>query len=73
MQVYKTDSDEFDPEYLAYLGTLTSEVGTGKFRLTRNPDGDLVRVEFWVQRGEDEDHFRYWDHFDFPLPGWMKP
>lgn len=66
MKVYKDDSDEFDPEYLAYLGTLTSEVGTGRYRVTRNPgpDGELVRFEFWTDGGF---------YFNFNAPEWMNP
>lgn len=42
----------FNPEWLAYLDTLSSEVGKmdgGRvmYRLSRDPDGALVRIEVW--------------------------
>jgi hypothetical protein len=64
MDVYEKDSDRFSPEYLAYLRTLTSEVSTGRMRQTKNPDGELVRLEFWTESGT---------YIDMPLSGWMKP
>lgn len=71
MKVYKDDSDKFDPEYLAYLDTLTSEVGAGRFRITRNPENEVVRFEFWpLAPGEEPRAYAY---YDFPLPGWMRP
>jgi hypothetical protein len=46
--MYQEDSDEFNPDYLAYLGTLTSEAGEGKWRITRDPEGQMVRFEVWL-------------------------
>lgn len=70
MNVYKEDTDEFDPEYLAYLDTLTSEAGEAKYRISRNPQGEIVRMEFWAHR---QDNPEIWAYYNFPLPGWMKP
>lgn len=64
MNVYEKDTEHFSPEYLAYLGTLTTEVSTGRMRLTRNPKGELVRLEFWDSDG---------GYYALPLPGWMRP
>lgn len=70
LRIYKEGSGEFAPEYLAYLDTLTSEVfGNCRARITRNPDGEIVRMEFWTGTSEDG-AFHY---YDFPTPRWMKP
>jgi hypothetical protein len=64
VKVYKDDSDEFDPEYLEYLGTLTTQAGNAKYRISRNAKEEVVRMEFWL----DGSHY-----IDLPFPGWMKP
>lgn len=68
MNVYEEDSDSFSEDYLNYIKTLTSEVFKGSVRITRNPNGELVRFEFWI-----DDSTGVYKHYDFPFPGWMKP
>ena len=64
MEVYEEDSDNFSKEYLDYLKTLTSEVFKGSVRITRNPKGEPVRLEFWFNDGAG--------YLNFHLPGWME-
>ncbi len=71
MDVYEDDSDHFSSEYLAYLGTLTTDVGmfgTARARVSRHPDGEIVRIEIWTPG--DEGTYGYMN-----LLGekWMKP
>lgn len=46
--VYKEDSDEFNPAWLEYLGSLDTEVGKGVWRISAK-DGKVVRVELWSE------------------------
>lgn len=65
MSVYAPGTDHFDPEYLAYLDTLTSEVIAGAtVRLTHNNGGRLVRIEMWSP-GEGN------IYRNITLEGWM--
>ena len=64
MDIYEKDSDKFSREYLAYLGSLDSEVVEGVMRVTKDR-GEVVRFEFWDRESRT--------HFDFPLSGWMNP
>lgn len=63
MRVYRDDSDEFDPEYLTYLDTLSYEASRdARIRKTFNKDGELVRFEVWDHRNA---------YYNFPLSGWL--
>jgi hypothetical protein len=67
MHVYTPGTDHFDPEYLAYLGTLTSQVallGDDRVRVTKNPRGEVVRIEYWTAPT---------GYLNLQLPGWMNP
>lgn len=69
MNIYEENSDSFSKEYLDYLGTLTTEQFAGTGRVTKNADGEIVRIEFWIDNGEGVGIYQ---HLDFQMSGWMK-
>lgn len=74
MKIYKDDSDEFRPDYLAYLATLTSEVRDlqgAKMRVSRNPRGDIVRIEIWIGEESDDPSVAY-GYYNLHTKEWRK-
>lgn len=58
------DHDQEYTEYLDWLGTLTCEVGgtpaTGNWRISRDPSGEVVRIETWTPIGSEPETWSYY-------------